>query len=110
MVQPASTAFLKLASASGTYRCITIGQFPSAIGGEPNSGKWSLNMSIESPILTVACINLPPGPGARLISVAPNALVRKSMYLAAPFTDRCGVNERKPGGIGVVALAIIGSS
>src|SRR5882724_8788374 len=66
-------------------------------------------MSMESPILTVACISLPPGPGARCTSVAPNAFVRKSMYLAAPLTDRCGVKVWKPGGIGVVAFAIMWS-
>ena len=62
------------------------------MGGEPNSGKGSANISVESPMRTVACISLPPGPGARLISVAPKACWRKSMYLAAPFTERWGVS------------------
>ena len=77
--QPAAVACANVASAFGTYTCSTIGQKPSAMGGVPNSGKWSLSMRRESPMLTSACITLPPGPSIRETSRAPNAFLRKSM-------------------------------
>ncbi len=39
----------------------------------PQSGNSSESISIESPIFTSPCITVPPGPGIRTTSTAPNA-------------------------------------
>src|SRR6267143_585294 len=74
-LQPASTARLKAASTSGSYRKSPPVVPPSALGARAvlMPGNSSLSMTTESPMRSSACMILPPGPGMRSFSRAPKA-------------------------------------
>src|SRR5437867_4403263 len=70
-----------------------LGDFTSAPGNSSDI------ITIESPILITAFMIVPPGPGAREISFAPNAFLYQSIAWPAPWMARYGVTVRSPGGI-----------
>src|SRR5205809_2638285 len=70
-----------------------LGDFTSAPGNSSDI------ITIESPILITAFMIVPPGPGAREISFAPNAFLYQSIAWPAPWMARYGVTVRRPAGI-----------
>src|SRR6266545_3319574 len=70
-----------------------LGDFTSAPGNSSDI------ITIESPILITAFMIVPPGPGAREISFAPNAFLYQSIAWPAPWMAKYGVTVRSPAGI-----------
>src|SRR6185295_8671817 len=63
-------------------------------------------MMRESPTRISACMILPSGPTARLVSSAPSAFLYQSIACAALSSVNCGVTVWCPSGIAFFALAM----